>query len=258
MSKLNTVLDESAVEIIERSEAVSQSIIGADFVYQNAFGKVKAHMVADDQCSQKTIELRFEIGRVVCTLQDSKAHGDESIKKLASDLTTSLRYTVHPQRLWECGRVYKTFAGDINKIWNLEKEKQLKITWSFLLNNCTKEPTQGEAAVSHYEKKIFKWEKAIEEIEEAKENKDAIMRKIPEEARKQIEGFFERVETQGIVIPRITDADPVSGGRLNTLFNRVDQLLTEIETIKTVEINTDTRKILEDIAAKINRILLAI
>lgn len=240
-------MDTKVEAVLERADAIS-----ADSTYQSAFSEIKAQMLIDDQSLNKSIEARFAIGKIVCALQESKTHGDEAVKKLSADLTTSLQYTVHPQRLWECGRVYKTFGGDINKIWDLEKKLQVKLTWSYILNNCTKEPTLGEPAIVHYEKKISQWEKTIDEIEDARENKDEIMRKIPEEARNQIEGFFERVKTQGIVLPPIENTP---NDKLNVLFDKVDQLLTEIVEVRKIAITKEMRWVLENITAKINQIL---
>ena len=71
---------------------------------------------------------------------------------------------------------------------------QVKVSWSYLVRNCTKEPSEGQEAIFHWQAKITRWEDTLDEITEACLKKEEIIEQVPEPVRAELQGFLEEVE----------------------------------------------------------------
>lgn len=209
--------------------------------------------------SKKLIESNFDLGGIVVSLIDSAEYGDKSVEKFATDLTKKCGYTIYPQRLWESSRVYRTFAGDINKIWKLEYKIGTKITWTFLVKNCTKAPTEGAEAEVYWEGRLKQYEEAISEVEQFSMERERHLDKAPEKAKEQIKGFLAKIDNEGVkttVVREATEEVLISdnGDRLKALLDRFDGFLSELDKIEN-EIDGETEQALLSIYNRIQRIL---
>jgi len=202
-----------------------------------------------DRGQNDYIASNFRLGRLVAFLQDSARYGDRAVLRLAEDLTKKKGYTVYPQRLWECARVWRAFDGDIQKVWALEKKMQIKVTWSFLVRNCTPaipESTGELESQAFWDKKLSAWENTVEEISNVIANKDKVIEKMPPATREQFEGFCKKIEN-----PKFAS---VPDNKLVSLFKRIDALLDECLSGR-LTVDEDTRRYLESVQDKIQRIL---
>ena len=176
---------------------------------------------------RQRIESNFGIGLLLSRSLDGDTYGRGIVKKLADDLTRKRGRLIHPQRLYECLGVYRTFGGEMTRIWQLDRE-QGEITWGYLVRNCMREPTiedDGEDAVSSYwEAKLNGLEKSLQAAEQIAEGIDT----LPGEIRNQVRGFAEAVKQNNIAsfnssektalierLKSLIDADEVTGQRLS-------------------------------------------
>mgnify|MGYP001029513514 CR=1 FL=1 len=173
----------------------------------------------DAKATKAVIMCKFSLGKIVAEIQKDARYGDADVVKFAEDLSKELGYTVHPQRLWECARVYKTFHGDINRIWILEKQLQYPITWSFLVKNCTSQPdVQNELEfTSYWQEKLSTWEKTLCEIDDTKAKLEAGKLIMPPQVKEDAYAVLRAIDTSD------------TAGKLKKLFKKIDKLLTEIE-----------------------------
>jgi len=171
------------------------------------------------RATKAVIICKFNLGKLVAEIQEDAQYGDAGVVKLAEDLSRELGYTVHPQRLWECARVYRTFNGDINRVWKLEKELRYPVTWSFLVKNCTKQPdVQNELEfTSFWQEKLATWEKTLTEIEDTKAKLETGTLIMPPQMKEETYAVLKTIDTTDTV------------GKLKKLFKKIDRLLTEIE-----------------------------
>lgn len=219
------------------------------FTYDEILEKADTLLRVADTFTNRLIIANFQIGALVSALMDEAQYGEGAVLKLAYDLTGRKGYTVYPQRLYECARVYRTFEGDIQRIWNLERKIQFKVSWSYLARNCTKEPLEGREAILHWESKIARWEGVLDEVAEACLKKEEIIERVPEPVKTEIQGFFEEVENPD----RKLSVD-LSEKRLVSLFKRLDNLLSGLISFRR-PVDESVRKLLLAISSKIDRIL---
>jgi len=96
--------------------------------YEEILEKTDALLGAADTLTNRLIDTNFQIGAFVSALMDEARYGEGAVLKLSYDLSKKRGYTVYPQRLYECARMYKTFEGDIQRVRKL----QFKVSWSYL------------------------------------------------------------------------------------------------------------------------------
>jgi len=215
--------------------------------YEEILDKVNHLISRADRFTDAFIRLNFSIGSLVNALMEDARYGDSVILRLSEDLTKLRGYTVYPQRLWECARVYKSFEGNISKIWALEKSMQIKLTWSFLVRNCTKAPAPGSSVeyTNYWQSKLSYWENTLQEISTVSVEKDTIITQSPEPLKQELKGFFEAVKP-------LTECSAVE--EFNTLMTRINILLDKV-IAQSVFLSPSTRAVLEEIHQKIGRIL---
>ncbi len=208
--------------------------------------------------SRKVIESNFSLGGIVVSLIDCAKYGDKAVDKFAADLTKKCGYTIYSQRLWESARVYRTFSGEINKIWHLEsKIGDRKIAWGFLVNNCTKAPTEGVEAEAFWEDRIKQLEESMVKVEEFSMKRERHLDNAPEKSKEQIRGFLTKIDNDGngngASKETSTDIGDTSD-RLRALLDRFDSFLGELDRIEN-EIDEATEERLLSIYNRIKRIL---
>ena len=215
--------------------------------YEEILERTDVLLKAVDTFTSKLIDANFQIGALVSTLMDEAQYGEGAVLKLSHDLSKKRGYTVYPQRLYECARVYKTFEGDIQKVWSLERKLQSKINWSYLVRNCVKEPFEGQEAVLHWESKIARWESTLDEITGVYLKKEEIIEQIPEPVKTELRSFLEEMENPG------KKPDPL-GKKLIVLFKRVDALLSNLIG-SDLQVDKELYALFLSVSAKIERLL---
>ena len=217
--------------------------------YDEILEKADTLLKSADVFTNKLIDANFEVGALVSALMNEAQYGEGAVLKLASDLARKKGYTVYPQRLYECARVYKAFEGDIHKIWSLEKKMQVKVSWSYLVRNCTKEPVEGQEAIFHWQSKITRWENTLDEITTTCLKKEEIIEQVPEPVKAELQGFLEEVEN-----PDRRLLVDLSEKKLIILFKRLDNLLNGLLGVKQ-PVERPLQELLLAISSKIDKLL---
>lgn len=210
--------------------------------YEGYFNRALLLMRRAHGAGRAFIAAKFELGKIVFDIQQNARYGDRGVVKLAEDLTRELRYTVHPQRLWECARVYRAFNGDINRIWQLEKELRFPLTWSFLVKNSPPPDVENETEFIHYwREKLQRWEETLLEMEETKAKLDSGKILLPEAVK---------TETCGVLKQAGLDVS----GKLKKLFKVIERLLSELHS-NSIELDEEVIKLFQRIDHKLHQIL---
>jgi phage gp46-like protein len=207
-----------------------------------------------NKLSKAIIISNFELGGIVVSMIDSAQYGDNSVEKFATDLTRKCGYTIYPQRLWEASRVYRSFAGDVTKVWKLEHKIGSKITWSFLVKNCTKAPTEGTEAEAYWEDRLKQYEESIGEIEQFSMERERHLERAPEKAKEQIQGFLAKIDDDGVKTAGTVESSENTTNGLKVLLNRFNDFLGELDKNEN-EIDKESEKVLVAIYDKIGKML---
>jgi hypothetical protein len=215
--------------------------------YQEILYRAEAALRRSEISSRMLIEANFELGGLVARLLDNSSYGDAAVEKLAGDLSRLRGYAIYPQRLWECARVHRSFK-DIKAVWELERRIKTRLTWSFLLRNCTKppEPERGREFQAYWEMRLNRWEDTMEEVYNVCLNKEKIISAVPEPLRGQIEGFVSKVENPVF--------SSLQGGRLDKALKKIDCLLNELLQMN-MPVDRAARALLLSIKEKIERLI---
>lgn len=230
-----------------------QAIQQNELTYQEIFQKALLLVNRSEKAKKDQIIANFQLGELVCQVQDNARYGDSAVVKLAEDLTEAKGYQIHASFLWECARVYRTFRGNLQRVWELEKELKLRgiqLSWRFLVRNCIPlpEPERVLEAEAYWEKKIAEWENSVQEIEEKIDKKEELVEKMPPKAREAFHGFVVRVSDGNIGV-KINDID-----RLESALKRVEKALDELLRVQPDALK-GIRNVLEQIRDRIDRIL---
>lgn len=187
------------------------------------------------------IVAQFELGKYIAELQDNSSYGSQAVLKLAEELTKEKGYTVYPQRLWECARVWRAFGGDIQRVWKLEKELRISITWSFLVKNAPAPDVlkDRDEFIAYWKDKLSRWEQTLLEMEETASKLDTGELKLPEELKEETAGL---IKASGVSIE----------SKLKRLFRAIEKLL---EALEETEITPEIEEIFERIDSRIHTIL---
>lgn len=208
-----------------------QAIIERKITYQDIFNRALLLLNRSEKAKKDQIIANFQLGQLVAEVQDNASYGDAAVVKLAEDLTRAKGYQIHAAFLWECSRVYRTFKGNLQRIWELEKELQLRgiqLSWRFLVRNCTPipEPEKVLEAEAYWERQITEWENTVQEIEEKVEKKEEVLERMPPLVKKQFEGFVVRVAGDNAVKVKLDNFEKIHN-ILNKLEILLDSLLSE-------------------------------
>ncbi len=227
----------------------------SEITYQEIFQKALSLISRSEKARKDLIVANFELGGLVSQIQDSSEYGDNAVVKLAEDLTKAKNYQVTPVFLWECARVYRTFKGNLQRVWQLEKELQLRgiqISWRFLVRNCTPlpEPEKVLEAEAYWEKQMTDWETTISEVEETIEKKDEVIEKMPPKAKEAFESFVMRVSRDNAIKVNLNSSD-----KLEEALKRLEKAIDILSEIEPENYDERVRKILFVIKEKIEKII---
>jgi hypothetical protein len=119
---------------------------------------------------REIIKSKFELGEIVYNIIHSQKYGDDAVTKLAIEISKALKRNVLPQRLYESARLYDTFDKNIDKIWKLEEQMGISLTYTFLLRKCIPYINENNAWTAeelslYVENKLNNWEKTVDDIE---------------------------------------------------------------------------------------------
>ena len=170
-----------------------------EITYKDIFQKAVVLISKSEKSRKDMIIANFQLGELVSQVKNNAKYGDKAVIKLAEDLSKTKGYRIYPSFLWECARVYQTFKGNLQRIWELEKELQIRniqLSWTFLVKNCTPIPDpESLEAEAYWEKQITEWEASLSEIEEKIEKKEEIIQKMPPKAREAFTGFIAKLSS---------------------------------------------------------------
>ncbi|MEM4134550.1 MAG: hypothetical protein QXV73_05075 [Candidatus Micrarchaeia archaeon] len=205
-----------------------QAITESKITYQDIFNRALLLLNRSEKAKKDQIIANFQLGELVAEVQDNASYGDAAVVKLAEDLTRAKGYQIHPAFLWGCARVYRTFKGNLQRVWKLEKELQLRgiqLSWRFLVRNCTPipEPEKVLEAEAYWERQITEWENTVQEIEEKVEKKEEVLESMPPLAKKQFEGFVVRVAGDSAVKVKLNNFE-----KINNILNKMEILLDSL------------------------------
>lgn len=226
--------------------------------YQDIFQRALSILNRSERARKDLIVANFQLGQLVAKMQEDSRYGDGMVVKLAEDLTKAKGYQIHASFLWECARVYRTFRGDLQRIWALERELQLRgiqLSWRFLVRNCTPvpEPEKVLEAEAYWEQKMTEWENTVQEIEEKIERKEEVLERMPPLAKKQFEGFVVRVAGDSAVKVKLNNFEKIHN-ILNKLETLLDSLLSEKRYLREETVN-QLRSIKEKIEILLNNVI---
>lgn len=209
--------------------------------YEEVFNRAIVLISRSEKARKEQIIANFQLGELVVEIQDNASYGDAAVVKLAEDLTRAKGYQIHAAFLWECARVYRTFKGNLQRVWELEKELQLRgiqLSWRFLVRNCTPipEPERVLEAEAYWERQITEWENTVQEIEDKIEKKEEVLERMPPMAKKQFEGFVVRVAGDNAVKVKLNNFEKINN-ILNKLESLLDNLLSERRYLKEETVN---------------------
>lgn len=223
----------------------------SEITYQEIFQKALSLISRSEKARKDLIVANFELGELVSQIQDNAQYGDGAVVKLAEDLTKAKGYQVTPVFLWECARVYRTFRGNLQRVWQLEKELQLRgiqISWRFLVRNCTPlpDPEKVLEAEAYWERQITEWENSIHEVEENIEKRDELIEKMPPRAREQFEGFVVKL-AQDKTLKVTSD----NFKKFNEVLQRIEKLLDGLLSENKIDFDEKAIDLLKKIKEKI-------
>ncbi|MDI1472083.1 hypothetical protein QI155_05980 [Thermodesulfovibrio sp. 1176] len=228
-----------------------QAVKEIEITYQDIFNRAMLLLNRSEKARKEQIVANFQLGQLVAEIQDSARYGDSAVVKLAEDLTRAKGYQVHASFLWECARVYRTFRGNLQRIWELERELQLRgihISWRFLVRNCTPvpEPEKVLEAEAYWERQITEWENSIHEVEENIEKRDELIEKMPPRAREQFEGFVVKL-AQDKTLKVTSD----NFKKFNEVLQRIEKLLDGLLSENKIDFDEKAIDLLKKIKEKI-------
>ncbi|MEM3335869.1 MAG: hypothetical protein QXY47_07550 [Thermoplasmata archaeon] len=232
-----------------------QAITESKITYQDIFNRALLLLNRSEKAKKDQIIANFQLGGLVAEVQDNASYGDAAVVKLAEDLTRAKGYQIHAAFLWECSRVYRTFKGNLQRIWELEKELQLRgiqLSWRFLVRNCTPipEPEKVLEAEAYWERQITEWENTVQEIEEKVDKREEIIGKMPPRAQEQFEGFVVRVSQDNTLKIKFE-----SFKKINEVLHKIEKLLDSLLLEKKKDLDENTIDLLKKIKEKIELII---
>lgn len=134
---------------------------------------------------REIIRQKFRLGGIVSETIKTGKYGEGAIKKLAEKISSKIMKRVDPKRLYEAARLYDTFEGNIERIWELDRQWNFQITYSFLVRQCIPAITAEnayneeelrlriESELSNMEKNACKIESRLPELEKISKAIDA-------------------------------------------------------------------------------------
>lgn len=223
-----------------------------EITYQEIFNRAFALISRSEKAKKDLIIANFQLGGLVAEIQDNASYGDSAVLKLAEDLSKAKGYQIHASFLWECARVYRTFKGNLQRVWELEKELQLRgiqISWRFLVRNCTPmpEPEKVFEAEAYWEQKITEWENSVNEIEEKIEKKDELLEKMPPKSQEQFQGFVARLNNDSVKVS--------SERRFEDILVKLEKALDLLKNDNELRLNNKSIVLLKRLKEKIEQIL---
>jgi|GEM_PF-893226 len=224
--------------------------------YQSLLNRASALISRSERARKALIIINFSLGELVAKIQDDSRYGDNTVIRLAEDLTKIKGYTIHASFLWECARVWRTFHGQIQRVWELEAElktRGIMLSWRFLVRNCTPMPSAERVAEAeaYWDGQLQQWEKQITEIEEHIENKDILSEKMPPKAKEAFEGFVVKLTQDNPVKVNLSQNKKFEE-TLKKFDRALDILLEEANT----EISPEVHDLLKKIKDKIEKLIL--
>lgn len=143
---------------------------------------------------KEIIESKFQLGKIVYEIIQSRKYGENAVSKFAEEISKRLNKIISPQRLYEAARLYSTFQGDIQKIWELEKVFPVPLTYSLIIKKCIpyineKNAWTPEEIALYIEKKLNDWEESTTDIENNIQKIKKLEKIVNNSSNKQVEGF---------------------------------------------------------------------
>jgi DNA repair exonuclease SbcCD nuclease subunit len=125
-------------------------------------------------------ETNFRIGKVLSEAQ-SGSHDVQAIAKVLTQGGLSVKETF----LYDCVRVFRTLKTE-QMLKGLRDKLNGRLTWGFLVCNCTKAPAgDSDEAVAYWEERLGRIENALNDLDDVADMYEF----LPEAVRRQIEGL---------------------------------------------------------------------
>ena len=140
----------------------------------------------------------FEIGRIV--YQTMEKDGEEGVRKLASFYPG--KSLALERFLFDSCRVYRSIKNP-SFLFAMREKLGGNLSWGFLLNRCTREPTGNSEEAALY------WENRLKEIESGAEKVERLIEKyeeIPDSVKPQVDGVLAALGYAGAYLSSGEDA----------------------------------------------------
>lgn len=222
--------------------------------YQSILNRALTLLSRSERARKALIVINFSLGELVAKVQEDARYGENTVIRLAEDLSKIKGYQIYPAFLWECARVWRSFHGNIQRVWELEKElkaRGIMLSWRFLVRKCTPLPSPERVAEAeaYWNSQLQQWEKQVTEIEEHIDNKEEIVQKMPEKMKEAFEGFVVKLTQDSAVKVNLPQ-----GKKLEETLRKFDRAL-DILLEEATMVNDEVKGLLEKIKDKIEKLI---